>query len=79
MENPALTKSRLLRLDQIIGSKSEPGLIPVCKATWYGWMRSGYAPSPLKLGQRTSVWRVKDLEEFIKKVEAENQGENICH
>lgn len=60
-----------LRLKQIIGcSKSItpiPPLIPIGKSTWWAGVKSGRFPKAVKLGPRTTVWRVEDIKSLIEK------------
>jgi prophage regulatory protein len=37
------------------------GPIPVGKSTWWQGVRNGRFPKPLKLGPKTTVWRVEDI------------------
>lgn len=64
-----LPETGFLRLPQIIGdSKAQPpvpALIPVCKSTWWAGVKSGRWPSPVKLGPRTTAWRVEDIRALI--------------
>ncbi|MBL0320177.1 MAG: AlpA family phage regulatory protein [Alphaproteobacteria bacterium] len=39
--------------------------IPVGKSTWWEGVKSGRFPKPVKLGPRTTAWRVEDIREFI--------------
>jgi len=59
-----------LRLSQIIGNKKSnpkiPPLIPVCKSTWWGGIKSGRFPKPIKLGTRITVWRAEDIRHLIE-------------
>lgn len=36
-------------------------LIPVSRSTWWAGVKSGRFPKPVKLGPRTTVWRVEDI------------------
>lgn len=58
-----------LRLPAIIGdSKANPpvpALIPVRKSTWWAGVKSGRFPRPVKLGPRTTAWRVEDIRALI--------------
>lgn len=40
-------------------------LIPMSRARWLDGVKKGEFPKPTKLGARTTVWRVKDLKQFI--------------
>lgn len=63
-----LPASGFLRLPQIIGDKKRgiPAVIPVCKSTWWKGCKSGKYPNPVKLGPRTTVWRVSDIRALIE-------------
>ena len=58
-----------LRLKQILGNPNStpaiPPIIPVSKSSWWDGIKSGKYPKPLKLGSRTTVWRVKDIRKLI--------------
>ena len=60
-----------LRLTQIIGDKKSnpqiPAVIPVCKSTWWAGIKTGRFPQPVKLGPRTTAWRVEDIRNLIEK------------
>ena len=70
MDNNPLPQTGFLRLSQILGnlkgSPPIPPLIPVCKSTWWSGVKSGRFPQPIKLGPRTTVWRVSDIRELIE-------------
>lgn len=59
--------NRLLRLREVIA------LIPVAKSTWWGWVASGIAPAPIRLG-RTTAWRYADLLVFIDHGTSQGRG-----
>ncbi|MCC0016714.1 MAG: AlpA family phage regulatory protein [Rhodobiaceae bacterium] len=58
-----------LRLGQIIGNpKADPPvtqIIPVSKSTWWAGVKSGRFLKPVKLGPRTTAWRVEDIRDLI--------------
>jgi len=62
-------KTGFLRLPQIVGNpKAEPPippLIPVSKSSWWAGVKSGKYPKPVKLGTRTTAWRVEDIRDLI--------------
>lgn len=47
------------RLSQILAT------IPVSRSTWLAGVKSGRFPQPVKLGPRTTVWRVEDIRALI--------------
>ena len=70
-----------LRLRQIIGDlKADPPvppLIPVSRSTWWAGVASGRFPKSLKLGPKTTVWRVEDIRSLISNVEAQKERGNV--
>ena len=43
------------------------GLIPVKRSTWWAGVKVGRFPKPVKLGPRTTAWRVEDIRALIEK------------
>lgn len=64
-----LPQTGFLRLQQIVGNpKSDPPIppiIPVSKSSFWAGVKIGKYPKPLKLGARTTVWRVEDIRQLI--------------
>jgi predicted DNA-binding transcriptional regulator AlpA len=54
-----------VRISQIVGNKTSPGVIPISKSSWWSGVRKGIFPQPVKLGKRTTVWRVADIRRLI--------------
>ncbi|MGZ4959540.1 MAG: helix-turn-helix transcriptional regulator [Methylomonas sp.] len=67
-----LPSTGYLRLPQIVGNpKAEPpipAIIPVSKSTWWQGVKEGRYPKPVKLGPRTTAWRVEDILALIKRM-----------
>jgi predicted DNA-binding transcriptional regulator AlpA len=55
-----------LRLNQIIGSKGAPAIIPISRSSWWAGVKSGRYPKPVKLGKRTTAWKVADIRRLIE-------------
>lgn len=55
-----LPEAGFIRLPQILE------LIPVGKSTWWAGVASGRFPKPVKLGPRTTAWRVEDIRELFQ-------------
>ena len=47
-------------------------LIPISKSAWWEGCRTGRFPQPVKLGPRTTAWRVEDIRDLIDRL---NKGE----
>lgn len=66
-----ISETGYLRLSQIIGNPKShpptPPLIPIGKSSWWAGVKSGKYPQPVKLGPRTTVWRIEDIRELIEK------------
>ena len=64
-----LPECGFVRLHQIIGDpKADPPIppvIPVGLSTWWTGVKSGRYPQPIKLGPRTTAWRVEDIRRLI--------------
>lgn len=43
---------------------------PVSKTAWWNGIKSGKYPKPVKLGPRTTAWRVEDIRALINSLEA---------
>jgi prophage regulatory protein len=53
-----------VRLDSII---APGGPIPVGRSTWWAGVKTGRFPQPVKLGPRTTAWKVADIRDLIEK------------
>ena len=69
--SPLLPETGFLRLRQIIGDKTTPPIIPVSRSSWLAGVREGRFPKPVKLGKRTTAWRVSDIRALIERKDAE--------
>ena len=65
----ALPSTGFIRLPNIIGNlKATPPitpLIPVSKSSWWAGIKSGIYPQPIKIGARTTAWKVEDIKQLI--------------
>jgi prophage regulatory protein len=68
-----LPSTGYLRLPQIVGNpKAEPpipAIIPVSKSSWWQGVKDGRYPKPVKLGLRTTAWKVEDIRALIIKMD----------
>jgi len=69
---PQIPQTGFLRLKQIIGDKKTtpptPPLIPVSASSWWAGVKSGKYPQAVKLGERTTAWRVTDIMALIAEI-----------
>ena len=63
---PLLPETGFLRLRQIIGDTTTPAIIPVSRSTWWAGVREGRFPQSVKLGKRTTAWRVREIRALIE-------------
>ena len=66
-----LPETGYVRLPQILGNPTAqppiPAVIPVGRSTWWAGVKSGRFPQPVKLGPRTTAWRVEDIRALIQR------------
>jgi prophage regulatory protein len=66
-----LPATGFLRLSQIIGDPKAdppiPAVIPIGRSSWWQGVRAGRYPSPVKLGPRTTCWKVEDIRALIER------------
>ncbi len=57
-----LPQEGFIRLPQVLA------VIPVSKTQFWLGIKEGRFPAPIKLGARTSAWRVNDIRELIERL-----------
>ena len=65
-EESVLSAHGFLRLKQVLQ------LIPISKTSWYSGIQIGRYPAPLRIGERTSVWRAEDINKLINSIGEQN-------
>ena len=60
VDKPA-TADRLLRIDDVLA------LTNIGKSSWWAGVKSGKFPKPIKLGERTTRWRLNDILELTRR------------
>lgn len=67
-----LPETGFLRIKQIIGDPYAdppiPAVIPVSKSSWWEGVRLGIYPPAVKIGPRTTAWKVEDIRALIASV-----------
>ena len=67
-----LPETGYVRVPQILGDPKAnppiPAIIPVGKSTWWAGVKSGRFPEAVKLGPRTTAWRVEDIRSLIQQL-----------
>lgn len=59
---PALPETGFLRIRQVLA------LIPVSRSSWWEGVRTGRYPKSVKIGPRTTCWKVETIRELIAKL-----------
>lgn len=67
-----LPETGFLRVNQIVGNRktNTPALIPIGRTTFLMGVKSGKYPKPVKLGERTTAWKVEDIRQLIESIGA---------
>lgn len=65
-----LPLSGFMRLPQVLQ------LIPISKSAWWLGCREGRFPKPVKLGPKTTAWRVEDIAALIERLGASSHAQN---
>jgi prophage regulatory protein len=66
--NSQLPETGFLRLPQVLH------LIPVSKSTWWAGVQTSRFPKGIKLGPRTTAWRVEDIRCLLESFTAEEKA-----
>jgi prophage regulatory protein len=53
---------KLLRMKQVLE------VIPVAKSTIWQWVKEDRFPKPIKLGGKTTVWKMSEIQRFVETV-----------
>ncbi|MBV8441035.1 MAG: AlpA family phage regulatory protein [Hyphomicrobiales bacterium] len=61
-----LPRTGFVRLASILAPQ---GPIPVGRSTWWAGVKTGRFPKPVKLGPRTTAWKVEDIRKLIESAE----------
>jgi predicted DNA-binding transcriptional regulator AlpA len=54
-----LPEAGFVRISQILA------VYPIGRSTWWAGVKSGRFPRPVKLGPRTTAWRVEDIRRLL--------------
>lgn len=68
--NSCIPETGFVRLPTVLS------VYPVSKSTWWAGIKTGRYPKPVKLGQRTTAWRVEDIHALIERLAANKPSSN---
>ncbi len=61
-----------LRDWQIVGDPKAdppiPAILPIGRSSWWAGVRSGKYPRPVKIGPRTTAWKVEDIFALVERL-----------
>ena len=52
-------------------------IIPVGRSTWWAGVKDGRFPKPVKLGPRTTAWKVEDIRALIESKATQIDSEGV--
>lgn len=56
---------RVVRLSELASRPGSKGLISTSPASIWRWVKAGKFPAPFRIGERTTVWDLGEVERFI--------------
>lgn len=57
-----------VRLTQLVldpKKPNRPAIVPISRATLWRWVKLGTFPTPIKLSNRVTAWRVDDVKKWL--------------
>ncbi len=70
--NPVRTNPRLADTDRLIRLPEVLQRLPISRSSWWAGVKNGRFPRPVKLGPRTTTWRLSDITALVERLS--NQG-----
>lgn len=65
--------AEILKFTALIKLPDVLQLYPVSRASWYNGIKLGKYPPPIKIGPRSSAWRLSDINKLIEDVGQQNE------
>ena len=59
--------TRIARISSVATTRKKPGIVPVSAATIWRWVAQGKFPAPFKLGPKTTVFDLDQVDEWLAK------------
>jgi prophage regulatory protein len=79
-----LPETGYLRIWSIVGDpKAEPpipAILPISRTSFLNGVKSGKYPKPIKLGERTTAWKVSDIRDLVEQINNTEYtpNKNVC-
>ncbi len=64
---------RVIKISHLASRPGCPGLISASPASIWRWVRAGKFPAPFRIGERTTVWDLAEIEAFLAQRRAKGQ------
>lgn len=64
-QSSRLPETGFVRLRAILAPH---GPIPIGRSTWWAGVKAGRFPKPVKIGPRTTAWRVEDIRALVERL-----------
>lgn len=61
----ALPETGFVRINQLVGKKGMPAILPFSAATLWRMVAAGKFPAPVKLSAGVTAWRVEEVRGWI--------------
>jgi predicted DNA-binding transcriptional regulator AlpA len=71
MQTANLPEVGFLRLPQVLK------LVPVGRSSWWAGVAIGRYPKPVKLGPRTTAWKVEDIRKLIEQIGSSSSQDHM--
>lgn len=65
--------SKYIRVQDLGSTRARPGRLPIHPNSIWRLVREGKFPSPIKLSEAVTAWRISDIEEWEKSREEASQ------
>ncbi|WP_338669321.1 helix-turn-helix transcriptional regulator [Pseudodesulfovibrio methanolicus] len=66
--HPTLPDEGYVRIHKILE------VIPIGKSSWWAGVKAGKFPQPVKLGPKTTAWKVEDIRKLIENLSRNIEG-----
>lgn len=66
--HPTLPTEGYVRIQQILE------VIPIGRSSWWAGVKSGKYPQPVKLGPKTTAWKVSSIRKLIEDLSQKSEG-----
>lgn len=66
LDNNPIPEFGFLRLPDVLK------IIPVSRSSWWAGVQEGKYPKGIKLGPRTTAWRVEDIRNLVREINTSN-------